>query len=72
MTNEVRSRRLNINISDEAWEHFTSSVHWGLRAHLIVSIMKLIADAVNEDKMLIGGILSNKYKLVRDDTPDAP
>lgn len=66
---EVKTHRLHIIVEEEAWERWNRNVPWGLRQHLIKSVMATICNAVEGgDKMIIGALISNQYKLVPHET----
>lgn len=63
-----KKHRLHVMMDDELHKEFTDTIQWGLRQYLIIAVLKLVISAVKQDGMLIvGAILSGKYKLVPDD-----
>lgn len=68
-----KQHRLHVNIDTETYEEFKDTIQWGLRNTLIVAILKLITKAVKQDGMMVvGAVLSGKYKLVIDHDEKAP
>lgn len=67
MSNE-KKHRLHVMMEDELHKDFTDTIQWGLRQYLIIAVVKLILDAVKRDGMMVvGALLSGKFKLVPDD-----
>lgn len=59
--------RLHVNIDEPTYIEFKDTIQWGLRNTLIVAILKIITKAVQKDGMMVvGAVLSGKYKLVID------
>ena len=67
MTNDDKTHRLHVNVDTETFQQFKTHIQWGLRNVLIVAVLKIIVAAVKRDGMIVvGAVLSGKYKLVID------
>lgn len=67
----MKNHRLHVILDEETYLDFKDTIQWGLRNTLIVAILKIIISAVKQDGMMVvGAVLSGKYKLVIDHDKD--
>lgn len=64
---DKKLHRLYMSIPEDVYYDFKDTIQWGLRNAMIVEILKILTKAVQKDGMMIvGAVLSGKYKLVVD------
>lgn len=60
--------KVTAEVPDEVFEEMHNVVPWGLRKHLIASVMRLVVAIIKQEGIVAAGaILDGKFKIVRDE-----